>query len=446
MAAKRGWVRYLISDPFSLLIMLHCLRLCSLAGVFLAGLLATPAAQAQAPVVTTRTPARQAVAAPSAGPVGIQFSQPISAATAGSLRVVGSQRQGRRTGAVSGGGTATLSFQPAQTFAPGEQVSVTVPATLLGTSGTAVRPEVYQFWAAAGAGPADFAGGPMVTLPASPTGVAAGDLDNDGDQDLVVLTAAQGYLLRNDGSGVFTAEPGPGSPTGQQLGGLVLADVDGDSRLDVLAVGAAFSNNLPTGTLLTWHNTGSGFSLTASLTLTGIPRTPVPADLDADGDLDALLPDPGYRTVHVLLNDGTGTFTSGTDVPLGPSVNAVAVADLDNDGDLDFAGASSDGNFVSALVNVRLNTGSATFSSALDLPANALSSNVALGDLNGDGNTDLVVSSGIRDTNVLLGTGTGTFVSAPDVRCFPFLLSCDPLCPSASWWLSGTTGCCCHMT
>jgi len=362
--------------------------------------------QAQAPTITARTPARNAVASPVVGPVSVQFSAPIDAATAANVRVFGNQRRGQRPGTVSGGGTTSLSFQPAQPFAPGEQASVTVPATVMGTNGVAARPEVYQFYAAAGAGPADFAGGPTLPLPGQPGSVVAGDVDNDGDVDLVTANGTASIRL-NDGTGVFTAAADLTAPAGGSVTGVALADVNGDGRLDLLTTG--FSR------LDTWHNTGGGnFMLYASLPISVASRAPVLADVDGDGDLDVLL--AGSSAVQVRLNNGTGTFSGGTDVPVAGGVYTVAVADLDGDGDLDFLGAGSvNGNFTSGYVNIRLNNGAGAFTNAPDLTTAALSNSVALGDLNGDGDVDLVVGSIIRDTNVLLNNGNGTFTSAPDV-------------------------------
>lgn len=215
--------------------------------------------QAQTPTVTARTPACNAVAAPAAGPVAVWFSVPVDAASAGNLRVFGNQRQGQRAGTVSGGGTANLSFQPAQAFAPGEQVSVTVPATILATSSAAARPEVYQFYAAAGTGPANFAGGPTLPVPPIPSllhgdtaFLAAGDVDQDGDVDLVVTGDRTISLRLNDGTGGFSATPDLSAPAGNRFdfGGIALADVNGDGRLDLL------TNS--TISLDTWLNTGMG--------------------------------------------------------------------------------------------------------------------------------------------------------------------------------------------
>jgi hypothetical protein len=365
-------------------------------------------AAAQAPTITSRTPARNAVAAPRVGPVTIMFSGPVGAATTGNIRMFGNLGQGPGAGAVSGGGTAAISLQPTRPFAPGEQLVVTVPATVLGTNGTAARREVYQFTAAAGTGPADFSGGPTLPLPAQPNGVTAGDVDNDGDVDLLTANGTASLYL-NDGSGGFTSGPAVAAPAGSSIASVTLADVDGDGSLDLLTAGIGFFE--------VWRNTGGGsFARHGSLVINDVPGAPVTADLDADGDLDLLLPLRATSVMAVRLNDGTGLFGGTTNIPMsaGQGFSPPAVADVDGDGDLDFMAAIS-GNFTNGLVNVRLNAGNGTFTNAPNLISGALSNGVALGDLDGDGDADLVVSNQIRDANVLLNNGNGTFASAPDV-------------------------------
>ncbi|WP_460502218.1 Ig-like domain-containing domain, partial [Hymenobacter agri] len=83
---------------------------------------------AQTPTLLRTVPARHSLAGSRTAPVQLTFSQAVALPAA--VRVNANMRQGQRTGSFSGAGTAQIAFQPAQPFAPGESVSVTVPASV----------------------------------------------------------------------------------------------------------------------------------------------------------------------------------------------------------------------------------------------------------------------------------------------------------------------------
>jgi hypothetical protein len=176
-------------------------------------------------------------------------------------------------------------------------------------------------------------------------GLACGDLDGDGDQDLVVCGAADAggtLVLFNDGTGRFTAGP--------QIAdrGVVpiLGDVDNDGDLDVW-----LGRNGPE---LLLFNDGKGGFVQHDLkqgppggSLTCCARL---ADLDSDGDLDMLslrikggsVPASSQQAAapsSVLNNNRDGSFTEvaealGLALPDTPA-SAVVIDDFDNDRDMD---------------------------------------------------------------------------------------------------------------
>jgi hypothetical protein len=217
--------------------------------------------------------------------------------------------------------------------------------------------------------------------------IAMGDLDGDGDLDAALVgrrTYGVQSIWLNDGSGQFTSKS-------QTIYGLdvELGDLDGDGDLDLFA---AHSYDLPK----VWINDGVG-NFTAGATVTGNENSSAVAlgDVDNDGDLDALI--GNYRAPNrIYLNDGLGTFTNSGQSLTTPGFESsagtrdVALGDLDGDGDLDAYAAN--GNFAERNL-WWLNDGAGTFATRLEAPIASVSTAVALGDLDGDGDLDVMVGN-----------------------------------------------------
>lgn len=162
------------------------------------------------------------------------------------------------------------------------------------------------------------------------------DLDNDGDQDLVLARVESDAVsvLENRGHGRFAAETRDYATRGLPLSisSMAAADVDGDGALDVYLAVRDERDVLMLGD-------GRGGLLPAPpgsarpLEEVSTSNAAVWSDLDRDGDQDLVLAGTG-----VLHNDGHGTFTL-TDGLLNPGHHALAegtvVADLDEDGAVD---------------------------------------------------------------------------------------------------------------
>ena len=139
------------------------------------------------------------------------------------------------------------------------------------------------------------------------------------------------------------------------------------------------------------------------------------ADFNGDGKQDLAADNQTQNNVSVLLGDGNGGFTSapGSPFAVGGSCPVwVAAGDFNGDGKPDLATANACSNDVSVL----LGGGQGGFTSAPGSPFPTHGSNasfIAVADINGDGNQDLVVSSSLSvDVSVLLGDGNGGFTSA----------------------------------
>ncbi|MFQ5652008.1 MAG: choice-of-anchor D domain-containing protein, partial [bacterium] len=165
----------------------------------------------------------------------------------------------------------------------------------------------------------------------APVGQGATDVDYDGDGDIDVWAGNRTgpvNILQNDGSGTFVLiDPATVGISERARDGITFGDIDNDGDLDMV-----FGSD-PNGAL--YRNNGDGtFTFLQAFTGTEGYMGGF-ADLDNDGDLDLLF--AGDNLCY--LNDGTGTFTSGPALPttgIGDP-RAVGFADIDNDGDLDFA-------------------------------------------------------------------------------------------------------------
>ncbi len=397
--------------------MLCCAAACRASAALTLGgwLLALPAL-AQ-PAVTSLDPARNVGAAPLAGNVVLTFSQAIAANSAGNVRVFSQQRGGQLNhaagGGLSGGGTATLTFDPVHNFRPGETVFVTVPNTVVGLGGAPAVPHVHQFTAAA-VGGTGFFGAPTNTPDPSvglqPMGVAVGDIDGDGDLDLLTANAGNGTVSvrHNNGAGTYN-NGSPDIGVGVYPASIALGDVDGDGDLDLLA-----ANSTSSGTISVRLNNGAGGFSNASGAPVPVGSEPISlvlGDVDGDGDLDFVVANStaGENSVSVRLNDGAGQFSGSPDISVGATPLGVVLGDVDGDGDLDLLTANTGAGTVSA----RRNTGAGVFGGAQAVTVNASPTSLTLGDIDGDGDLDLLTAhidnGGL--VRVLFNDGAGTFTT-----------------------------------
>jgi hypothetical protein len=191
-------------------------------------------------------------------------------------------------------------------------------------------------------------------------GVHAGDIDNDGDIDLVVAdwgtspsqSPAKIRIFENDGAGHFTPKavldvPSQGAERGTTPTDIDLQDVNGDFALDIVLTARNGQSRL-------YLNDGTGTFEDVTRTK-AFPKKQGPftfnaelCDVDGDGDLDLLFDGganhlPRHAT-QILMNDGTGTFTDETRERIvgEPSSddNQVRCVDVDGDGDFDLVVAS----------------------------------------------------------------------------------------------------------
>jgi hypothetical protein len=236
-------------------------------------------------------------------------------------------------------------------------------------------------------------------------GIAAGDLDGDGDLDLAVGQFSTLALLRNDGRGRFVdATAGNIVQGANQTNDVALADIDGDGDLDLLVVNEDLQNRV-------YVNNGTG-SFT-DVTATSLPPLSdfslghAVADFDGDGDLDWFVSNGGPDRLY--QNDGSGVFTdvSASSLPAGVSTGYHAFAvDIDADGDLDLFTSSG------PLPSVLLNNGAGVFSAPAQ-PAPPSGFRCYAADIDADGLPDLLTEEGTRYHRNLGGNTYAAPVTLP---------------------------------
>jgi|GEM_PF-1504971 len=237
---------------------------------------------------------------------------------------------------------------------------------------------------------------------------ALGDLDGDGDLDVfVTVDFGTDRVLFNDGTGAFTEASVPG---GYRSLFATLADLDSDGDLDAFYVGFDQAHRM-------LENDGSGNFVASSQALPYGCTDAEAGDVDGDGDLDLVLAcaAPGVKT-RLSLNDGTGFFADGGNVTPGNTVD-VELADLDGDGDLDLVSSAPAADGVSDYsgTGVYLNDGTGVLASNGQTlgysTGNQRRYGYNLGDLDGDGDLDLVASmhQGDKRSEVFLNDGDANF-------------------------------------
>lgn len=258
-------------------------------------------------------------------------------------------------------------------------------------------------------------------------GVKFGDIDNDGDEDMIAYGYRDHYnsstkIYLNNGSGGFVESTF--TLPNMILGSLEMVDIDSDGDLDLAMVGQLGTYHTSTfyATSGVYLNNGLGqFSLLTSFTLPKLKNAKLKTgDFDNDGDIDIFHfgVDASYtRYANLYLNNGSASFTLNAANGISPSeVKDIEVHDFDNDGDLDFliAGKRSSTR-PREYVDLFLNDGFANFTAKGGVGfSNNRQANIGVGDMNQDGFLDAIIigfdSNSAALTQVGINDGAGSFV------------------------------------
>jgi hypothetical protein len=249
--------------------------------------------------------------------------------------------------------------------------------------------------------------------------VGVADVNGDGKPDVVAavfcdLSCDNGELdvLLGNGDGTFQPAVGYILADTQFPDGLAIADLNGDGKPDLVlsnwlySVVVMLGNGDGTFQPGVTYSAGGGYGMGVAV-----------GDVNHDGKPDVVVAESwaGLSAVGVLLGNGDGTLKSAVTYYAGGCPASVAIADVNGDGNPDLLVADPCGNAVAVL----LGNGDGTFQPAVMYgPGGTGLGGIAVADVNGDNKWDIVVVNGSGEANgdssigVLLGNGDGTFQPA----------------------------------
>ncbi len=259
---------------------------------------------------------------------------------------------------------------------------------------------------------AEHTNSPFDLSPNVPVAIATGDFNGDDEADIALVYAGNVLSVHlGDGTGEFVHDAD--YPTGASAKDVLVGDLDGDGNLDLIV------SNSGSNTLSVFMGDGTGaFAPHATAPTPGAGTDPTglaAGDFDGDGIVDIAVTNNSAGDVSILLGVGDGTFVPATQVAGGALSGPIAIVaghfDPAVDSNLDLAVAESGAN----QVRILLGDGTGAFPTSQIVGAGTTPVSLAAGSLNPmqDSYADLAVANqGSDDVSVLLAQGDGTFAAA----------------------------------
>lgn len=241
------------------------------------------------------------------------------------------------------------------------------------------------------------------------------DVNGDGKPDIVGLASGVTVML---GNGVG----GYGPPKITSVSGfdklvftsLAIADFNGDGRPDIAFLGLYHVTGSMALAVMLGNGDGSFQSPVVTILGGASATSTAVGDFNGDGKLDVAVGVTVNTIGQVLIleGEGNGRFSAPVTTVLSTEVNCIAAGDFNNDGKADVVVQQNYQGIHQTYGWVLLGKDNGTFQTpiALDIYG-ACAPGILVGDLNRDGNQDLVMDYGIGGISVAYGDGTGHFVN-----------------------------------
>lgn len=230
----------------------------------------------------------------------------------------------------------------------------------------------------------------------NPPSIAVGNLDGNGQLEIVVGNYDDNTVSVYQSTGTpgnISFAPKIEFPTGTNPISVILTDVDGDSRIDIVTV----NNNGNNVSVL--RNTSTvgppSFAPKVDFAVGNWPALGTSGDLDGDGKNDLAVANYNDNTVSLLRNTSTPgvvSFAPKLDIATGNVPFACAIRDLDGDGKHELAVANSGSGTVSIYKNTSV-AGALSFLPKTDFPVSGSPLWVTIGDIQGDGKPEVVTAN-----------------------------------------------------
>lgn len=362
--------------------------------------------------VTSITPANGSTKIATTANITVKFNDAMKESTLNSTNVT---VVGNAAGTISAtytynSGDSTLTIDPSSDFVLGDDITVTVTTNVTNEGDQPIASSASSTFTIDGVNVQS------ITPTPNTAGVTASsniDITFNDTMDGTSLTSSNilvfGSLSGNvagsitTGSNSATFDPTADFLAGEEVSVIVTTGVENSSNV-------AMSE--PNVFQFTVDGSAEYIAQGDSLESVGQdPNDVVILDADVDGDLDLIVTNGTDNTVTIMLNDGTGAFTSSSTLATGSTPLSISTGDFDNANGMDFVVT----NYAENDIRVYSNNGSGSFTTA-DYATGSGPIDVAVGDMNGDGYTDIIVHNRNGATEqIFTNDGDGTFTSAGTV-------------------------------